>query len=167
MDTMKYVKAAIGVGIVSWGLAWLYKMVSPGGIANITFAFTPIDVNVGKQIAAGVDTSIAGKLLSTLGGVIPSGIAPYVILFGAAFLVLLAGHWMNSSFVKFGKTPNSKFAADLTLGALGIGLVAGYASPTIGYLGAAIALGIYYFIVAMAYNGLRKFGASEFLPTID
>lgn len=156
MDWKKLAWASAGVAGVSYGLSWAYGKFFAGGIANLTFAITPVDINVGKQIASGLDTSLAGKLLSYLGGNIPSGVQPVLMLLVAAFLVVLAGVFLNEQLFNIGKTANAKFAFELTLGSVAIGLIAGYLSPSIGAIGTAVSMLIYFVIVVAVYNLLRK-----------
>ena len=162
MDWIKNLKVALGVAVISWLLTWVYSFFK-GGIANITFA--AIDVNVGKQIASGLDTSLAGKLIGSMIGAVPAGLQTFILLFVSALAIVILGRWVNEQLGNQGKTPNTRFAFDLTIGAVLVGLVLGLISPSIGALGGVVALGIYFLIVAGVYSLLRNFGAQNFLPT--
>lgn len=166
MDYKKMFWASTGISLIVYLLAMAYKKFFPGGIANLAFAVTPVDINVGKQISSGLDTSIGGKILGYLGGAIPAGWEPFLLIFVTVFAVMLVGNWLNG-YIGLGKTPNSRFAFDLTLGAIGVGLVLGYMSPNIGAIGVAVAMGIYFLIVVMVYNLARKYipSADKILPT--
>lgn len=168
-DVMKLLRIALGVSIVSWLLTWVYaKFVPAKGLVTISFAV--VDVNVGNQIKAGFDTTLAGKLLSSMIGAVPVGIQTFVLLFVASLIVIAVGSWLNKQFGPFGKTENMRFAFDLTLGATLVGLIVGYLNQqgnplSIGWFGTGAAMLLYFAIVVAVYNGLRKLGLNEMLPT--
>ena len=176
MDWKKIAWSALGVAVISYLLSWLYnyaKVKVPAlanGIATVTFA--AVDVNVGSRISSGLDTSVAGKFLGAHLGAF-GGFQQWILLFISAFAIILVGMWINKG-LEMGKTENSKFAFELTFGAVAIGLVFGYMSSGAGGIaltapaaaaGTAFAYGIYFLIVAAIYSGLRNAGAKNVLPT--
>ena len=171
-DYNKLFKVSAAVGGTSWVLAWLYSKFAPGGIAKISFSVLPVDINVGNQIASGINTTLAGKVLGTLGGSIPASITTILTLLLAAAGVVFVGNFLDQQFGISGfvgaKTPNGKFAVKMGIGAALIGMIAGWMSPNIGTIGIVIAMVLYYLIVAIVYNLARKYlGADGFLPALD
>ena len=157
--------ASVGVAGISYGLGWLYKFF-PEGIANLSFS--AVEIPVREQIKAGFNTSLAGKLLGYLGGVIPPGgiIAALVTLFLAAFAVVWLGSFISEK-ITFGKTETVKFAVSMTLAAAVIGVALGYMSPAIGTLGTMLAMLIYFGIVSFVYVGARNIeGIKDFFPAL-
>jgi len=170
-DFMKILRVALGVSVIGWLLTWIYSMLpfAKNGIATISFA--AIDVNVGQQIQQGIDTSFAGKYIGSLIGSVPVGLQTLILLFVSALVIIGIGTWLNKQIGDFGKTPNTKFAVDMTIGAIVVGLIIGFMSgtstlrPSLAALGTTLALLIYFLIVAGVYNLLRNFGMKEVLPT--
>lgn len=170
-DLMRVLRVAFGVSVVGWLLTWIYSLLpfAKNGIATISFA--AIDVNVGQQIQQGIDTSFAGKYIGSLIGSVPVGLQTFILLFVSALAIIAIGTYLNKQFGDFGKTPNTKFAFDLTIGAIVVGLAVGFMSgtatlrPSLAALGSALALLIYFLIVAGVYNLLRNFGLANVLPT--
>ena len=171
MDINKTIKVSAAVAGTSWVLAWAYSKFAPGGIAKISFSVLPVDVNVGQQIASGINTTFAGKVLGVLGGSIPASISTIVTLLLAAAGVIFVGNFLDKQFGLSGfvgaKTPNTKFAVTMAVGAAVIGWVAGIMSPNVGTIGVVVAMVLYYLRVAVVYNLVKdKLGAS-FLPALD
>ena len=170
-DIMKMLRVALGVAAVSWLLTWFYSTLkfAQEGIATISFA--AVDVNVGKQISAGIDTSFAGKYVGSLIGSVPVGLQTFILLLVSAVIIVGVGTWINKQIGDFGKSENTKFAFDMAIGAIAIGLTVGFMAGTTGLkpnlaaLGTALATLIYFLIVAGAYSLLRNFGLREVLPT--
>jgi len=170
-DFIKMLRVALGVSVVGWLLTWLYSILpfAKNGIATISFA--AIDVNVGQQIQQGIDTSFAGKYIGSLIGSVPIGLQTFILLAVSALVIIGIGTWLNKQIGDFGKTPNTKFAFDMNIGAIVVGLVVGFMSgtatlkPSLAALGTALAVLIYFLIVAGVYNLLRNFGLKEVLPT--
>lgn len=166
MDWKKILYASLGVTAISWLLSWLYKYAQAkipaiaNGIATVTFA--AVDVNVGQRVVSGVDTSVAGKFLGAHLGAF-GGFQQIILLFISAIAIIVVGMYVNKLF-DLGKSENSKFAWELTLGAVAIGLVFGYLSPSLGYLGTAVAYGIYFLIVSGVYSLARNWGLKNALP---
>ena len=150
MDLKKSAWISVGVAGVSWGLSWIYSKWFAGGIAKISFAVLPVDINVGQQVASGVDTSLAGKLLGYLGGAIPSSFQAFAALFVASFLVVTLGMWLNEQ-AKLGKSPASKFAFSMAFGSLAVGAITGAFSPSIGWLVGAVTT-LFYFVIVDSFN---------------
>ncbi len=171
-DIMKMLRVALGISIISWLLTWLYSSLlkfMQGGIATISFS--AINVNVGERIKQGIGTSFAEKYIGSLLGSVPVGVQTLILLFVSALIIVSVGTWLNRQIGDFGKTPNTKFAFDLSIGSIVVGLLVGFASgtatlkPSLAALGTGLAVFIYFLIVAGAYNLLRNFGAKEILPT--
>lgn len=169
-DFMKMLKVALGVTIVSFILTWIYsKFVPAKGLVTISFAV--VDVNVGNQIRSGIDTTLAGKLLGSLIGSVPVGVQTFVLIFVASLIVIGIGSWLNRQLGgPYGKTENTRFAFDLTFGTIAVGLLVGWMNKagnplSIGAVGTALALFIYFIIVAGVYALLRNWGMKDFLPT--
>ncbi len=162
-DFKKIAMTALGVTGVSYGLGWLYNKFFAEGIATLTFS--AINVDVASQIKAGIDTSLGGKLLAYLKGVIPAGgtMSALLTLFVAAFIIVWLGGLVRDK-INYGKTDNAKFGFGMAIAAGLVGLVTGALSPSIGYLGAALALLIYYSVIALVYTGLRSTEFGKFLP---
>ena len=78
--------------------------------------------------------------------------------------------WLGSIIserINFGKTETAKFAIGMTLAAAVIGIVMGYMSPSIGAVGAMLAMLIYFGIVALVYIGARNIeGIKDFFPAL-
>lgn len=165
-DYKKIAIAAAGVTGISYALGWVYNKWFPEGLANLSFS--AVEIPVREQIKAGIDTSLSGKLLGYLGGVIPQGglVGALITLYVAAFLVVLLGSIISER-INFGKTETAKFAVGMTLAAAVIGVVMGYMSPSIGAVGAMIAMLIYFGIVALVYVGARSIdGIKDFFPAL-
>ena len=166
VDYKKVAWAAGGVTGISYVLGLAYAKFFPQGIGNLAFA--TVDIPVRQQIQSGIDTTIAGKLLSYLGGVIPQGglVGALIMLYVAAFVIVLAGALISER-ITFGKSPETRFAVGLTLAAVLGGLVLGTMSPSIGAAGVAVAMFIYFGLIALAYSGLRRLdGFKDFLPAL-
>ena len=164
VDYKKTAMAAVGVTAISYGLGWVYNKYFADGIATLTFS--AVDVNVASQVKAGIDTSLAGKLLGYLGGVIPVGgtMNALLTLFVASFLVVMLASFIADK-IAVGKTETTKFGVSMAVSAFVIGLVAGSVSPSIGSLGAGIAMLIYFGIVAFIYSALRNVdGLKDLVP---
>ncbi len=101
----------------------------------------------------------------------PVGLQTFILIFVTSLLIITFGGWFNRQIGDRGKTPNTKFAIELTIGSIALGLVVGLMSgtatlkPSLSALGTALAVFIYFLIVAGAYNLLRNFGLKEVLPT--
>lgn len=165
MEIKKVLLAAAGVAGISYLLGWVYKYF-PEGIANLSFS--AVEVPVRAQIKAGIDTSLAGKLLGYLGGVIPQdGIISAIIgLYVAAFLIVWLGSFISER-IDIGKTDTIRFAVGMTLAAGIIGVVMGYMSPSIGAVGTMLAMLIYFGIVSLAYASARNIeGLKDFFPVL-
>lgn len=166
MEWKKILSAAMGVALISLLLSWLYSMLKlkipalANGIATITFA--AVDVNVGNRIQSGVDTSVAGKFLGAHLGAF-GGFQQILLIFISAFAIILIGMWINK-FFDLGKTDNTRFAWELTLGAAAIGILFGYLSPNVSIIGTVVAYGIYFLIVSFVYAQVRNLGAKNVLP---
>lgn len=168
VDFKKAAKAAVGVTGIAYGLGFLYNKFFAGGIATLTFSVAPVDVNVKEAITQGIDTSLAGKVLSYLGGVIPSGgtIAALLTLFVASFLVVALAQFIAGS-INLGKSEAARFGMSMGISAAALGMIAGTMSPSIGSLGTGIAMLIYFGIIAFAYVQLRKVnGIRDFFPVM-
>ena len=164
-DFKKIALASAGVAAISYGLGWIYKFF-PEGLVNLSFS--AVEVPVREQIKSGFDTTIAGKLLSYLGGSIPQGgvIAALIMLYVAAFVVVWLGSFISER-INFGKTETVKFAVGMTLAAVILGIVVGTMSPTIGALGTMLAMLIYFGIVALVYVAARNIeGLKDFFPVV-
>lgn len=172
MDWKKIAWSALGVAVISYLLSWLYNLAKvkipalANGIATITFA--AVDVNVGQQILAGVDTSVAGKFLGAHLGAF-GGFQQWALLYISAIAIIVIGMWVNK-LTDLGKTENTRFAFELTLGAIILGLGFGSISPSISVskagaaIGTALAMLAYFAIVALVYAQIRNLGAKNVLP---
>ena len=167
----KILMASGGVTAISYGLSWIYNKYLPQGIANV--AFSAIDVPVKSQIQSGTNTSLAGKLLGYLGGVIPQGgwLAAAITLGLASFLVVWLASFISeklpAEILPLGKTDTIKFAVSMTLAAGIIGVVVGYMTLSIGTTGTALAMLIYFGIVSLVYAALRNIeGIKDFFPAL-
>lgn len=166
MDWKKIAWSALGVAVISYLLSWLYNLAKvkipalANGIATITFA--AVDVNVGQQIQSGVDTSVAGKFLGAHLGAF-GGFQQLALLYISAIAIIVIGMWANK-LTDLGKTENTRFAFELTLGAATIGLIFGYLSPSVKVIGTVVAYLIYFAIVAFVYAQVRNLGAKNVLP---
>lgn len=162
-DIKKIAMAAVGVGLISWLLGWLYKTYFKEGIANISFS--AVEIPVKAQIQSGVDTTLAGKLLGYLGGVIPQGgmVMALVTLYVAALIIVWLGSYISER-INLGKSENMKFALSMTLAAVLVGIVVGYMSPSIGSTGTAIAMLIYFGIISVIYSVARNIQGVRELP---
>ena len=155
VDYKKAAMAALGVGGIAYGLGLAYAKSFPQGIANLTFS--AVEVPVRAQIQAGIDTTLAGKLLSYLGGVIPQGgmWGALIYLFVASFLVVLGAMYIGDRLTVF-KSGNVRFGAGMAVTAGVIGLLLGSMSPSIGSAGVATAMFIYYVFIATLYGLARQ-----------
>lgn len=165
MENKKIAIAAAGVAGISYLLGWIYKYI-PDGIANLSFS--AIEIPVREQIKAGINTSLAGKLLGYLGGIIPQGgtIVALVTLYVAALIIVWLGSFISEK-VNLGKTETTKFAIGLTIAAGIIGIVMGYLSPSINSLGVAVAMLIYFGIISLVYVAARNIeGIKDWLPVL-
>ena len=147
VDYKKAAMAAAGVTGISYGLGLAYARFFPQGIGNI--AFSVVDIPVRQQIQSGIDTTLAGKLLSYLGGIIPQGglVGALLMLFVASFVIVLLGGYISER-INFGKSPETRFAVGLTLASVVIGALLGAWTPSIGAAGVAL-------------PGTFRFGASN------
>lgn len=165
VDLKKAAGAAVGVTAISYGLGWAYNKFIADGIATLTFS--AVDVNVASQIKAGVDTTLAGKLLAYMQGVIPSGgiWGALIMLYVASFLVVLIGGLIGER-IALGKTDVARFGIGMGLAAGVIGLIVGSMSVSVGAVGTALAMLIYFGIVALVYVNLRRIdGVRDLLPS--
>lgn len=168
VDWKKLLYASLGVTVISYLLSWLYTYARAkipalaDGIATVTFS--AVDVNVGKQVLSGIDTSLAGRFLGAHLGAF-GGFQQWILLFVSAAAIITIGMYVNKLF-DLGKSENSKFAFELTLGAAVLGVILGYASPTLGYFGTVLAMLIYFTIVAGIYSWARNLGAKNILPVV-
>jgi len=164
VDYKKSAMAAVGVTVISYGLGWVYSKYFADGIATLTFS--AVDVNIASQVKSGIDTSLAGKLLSYLGGVIPVGgtMNALLTLFVASFLVVVLASFIADK-ITVGKTETTRFGVSMAIAAGVIGLIVGSISPSVGSLGTGIAMLIYFSIIALIYSALSNVdGLKDFVP---
>lgn len=164
VDFKKAAYAALGVTGISYGLGWAYNKFIADGIATITFS--AVDVNVANQLKAGVDTTLAGKLLAYMQGVIPQGglWGALLMLFVASYIVVLIGAFIGER-IAFGKSDAGRFGIGMGLAAGAAGLFVGSMSVSVGAVGTGLAMLIYFSIVALVYVNLRKInGFGDILP---
>mgnify|MGYP001564335407 FL=1 len=153
-------KVGVGVGLISAGLSYLYGMVfKGGGFANVQFA--AIDVNVREQVTSGLDTGLASKVLGYMSGVIPTGgtLGALLTVAVAGLIVVLLGYLIRGFGAPDGSSQNMKLASTMFYGSLVGGFVLSYmngAGIALPQLGTAIAMVIYFSIVALVYNLLRE-----------
>lgn len=165
VDIKKAAMAAVGVTGISYLLGLGYSKFFADGIATITLS--AVDVNVAGQVKAGVDTTLAGKLVAYLGGIIPQDgiIGALIVLFVASFLVVLGGSWISER-INVGKTDTSRFAIGMAVAAGIIGIGVGSMSVSIGAIGTGLAMLVYYGIIAVVYMWLSRVdGIKNFMPT--
>ena len=165
VDIKKAAMAAVGVTGISYLLGLGYSKFFADGIATITLS--AVDVNVAGQVKAGVDTTLAGKLVAYLGGIIHQDgiIGALIVLFVASFLVVLGGSWISER-INVGKTDTSRFAIGMAVAAGIIGIGVGSMSVSIGAIGTGLAMLVYYGIIAVVYMWLSRVdGIKNFMPT--
>ncbi len=166
-------------GLIGWGLGRLYSVLIPeGGIAAAQFAIPklpllPLDINVQRQIIAGVDPSLAGRLLAVFGGgeitamfgLIMAVLAGIAIAFVGTFVVNAIKGVRTLSFLPTGKKPIGKITAIMVYGTLVSAVLVGWfdgavSVPTFGFVIASV---IYFLIIGWVYVGLRGLGLKQLL----
>src|SRR3990167_9058192 len=76
------------LGAVSLAVSWLLNFLKA---PTVNLTFSAVDINVRQQLVQGVDTSIGGKVINLISGLIPLGWQGVVSLFVTAFLIVLIG----------------------------------------------------------------------------
>jgi len=167
VDVKKVLLASAGVTVIGSGLSWLYARFAPAGIANVSFSILPVDINVKQQIVSGTDTTLGGKIVNLLQGYVPVGgwmEAALTIFLASLVIVLLAS--LISGWLTLGKSETSRFALSLAVSAGLVGAFLGKIAIGIGSLGLALAMILYYGIIATIYFLLREKTSvgKEYLP---
>ena len=164
-----------GLGVVSWALGGLYRMVllPSGGIATTTFSIPkipllPLNINVQQQITSGVNTDLASKLLQTLGGGAIPPLMGLTIALVAGIIVAFVGKFVVDAIkasklpLPVGNKPLGKITAVMVYGTLISTIVATFiggkgvvAIPAVGFVIASV---IYYLIVGWVYAAIRGLG---------
>ena len=169
IDYRQWGMVGVGVGIVSYVLAWVYSWIfGEAGAGSITFA--TLDVNVRQQITSGVDKSIGTQVLNLFGGNfngIAGGMfgAAIMAIIGAVLLVII-GRFVYE-YVPFGKTANTRLIAVLLYGSIIGGAIVSFwtgAAVKIPTVNAIVTMAIYFFIVALVYSGLSNTQFGRFFP---
>lgn len=171
VDYKKALYASVYITGIGYLLGLGYKAVFPNGLLNLSLKFSalPINVqaNVGQQIGSGIDTTLGGKLLSYLGGIIPIGgtLQALLTLLVASFLIVVLAAWLAERVSYFGKSETQKFGVGLAVSAFVIGLGVGTTTLTLGALGTGIAMLFYFGIIAVIYSYARTVdGIKDFFP---
>lgn len=156
LEIMNAGKTGLFVGVLGMAVVWLLKLVT--GVPHVIFAATVPDINVRAQLETGTATNIGDKLLSYLGGVLPTG-----NLAGGIIAVLLSSiviYIVGAQALRLITTRNYKPAASIALaGALGSLVTAAVLGPitgllTLSFLSIFLALLFYYLIIGYALTGL-------------
>lgn len=156
------VKLGAVVGLVSYVLALVFKIIP---IPKLIFAME--DINVRQQITTGIDTSVSGKLLSFMGGVIPEGFMGFLLVILAGIVLVIIGSLLVALF-KVKGSGIRKLWYTMILGAIVIALfVQGMSALKIGFISTLIAIVIYYLIVTIIVHLLAKKSAAikKLLPS--
>tara|TARA_Y100000310_G_scaffold345_2_gene426 strand:+ start:1077 stop:1625 length:549 start_codon:yes stop_codon:yes gene_type:complete len=170
MKIQKILSLGAGIGAVSWLLGRAYNFFIPeGGIATGAFSavelpLLPLDINVQQQIIGGVNTDVASRLLSTLGGGEIAVFAGLVMAVLAGIVVTAIGVYSVNAIkgVKIplptGRKSIGKITAIMVYGTLIGGFVLGLmgGGVAIPALGLVISLVIYYLIVGWVYGFLQR-----------
>ena len=168
------------VGLIGWGLGRIYNAIIPeGGIAAAQFAIPklpllPLDINVQQQIIAGVDPSLAGRLLAVFGGgqidILMGLVMAIIAGIAVAFVGMITINALEGAKIGLpvGKKPIGKITAIMVYGTLISAVLVGFLDqavsvPTLGFVIASI---IYFLIIGWVYVGLRGVGLKQ-LPLPD
>ena len=148
---MKDIRNALQLGLVFGAIAWILSFVVKAlnlPTANITLS--TLDINVREQIVQGVDSSAGGKVLSFLGGVVPSGLEGILTIFISSFLIVLVGTMLFNIVIRKRGSPQRNLTLIMLFGTVALSFVIpGMTDPALNlnFLGVLVALLIYYGIV--------------------
>jgi len=163
------------IGVLGWGIGRIYNAIIPeGGIAATQFAIpklplVPLNINVQQQIIAGVDPSLAGKLLSVFGGGQIDIFMGLVMALIAGITVAFVGQFVVDALkgakipLPVGRKPVGQITAIMVYGTLISSVLVGFfdggvSVPTIGFVIASV---IYFLIIGWVYVGLRGLGLKQ------
>lgn len=168
VNVQKLAQTGVVFGILALAISWLYSIVSPKGIANISFAFA--DIDVASALQSGVDTSLAARILSPLSGILPqTGVFMSLLGVGVAgLIVIVVGGYLYELIPYRAKSKQMKLMAFALYGSVAVGAVLAFMAGTItsmiswGYLQVIAGTAIAFLIVALVY----VFVANRFMPKI-
>jgi hypothetical protein len=174
VNNTRMVMLGLGIGSTSWLLSRLYGLfASDKALATVTFS--TLNVDVSKQISQGVSTDIVSKLLSMLSGGTVKVIPSLLMAIMAGIVLIYIGSWItnfirsNVKILPTGKKPIGKLVYVLFYGSVVGGLVMGWIGSTLNGLpaiGTALAMIIYYTIVAVVYGFIQQ-NLIKQLPSLE
>jgi len=172
MKVQKAFQIGVGVGVTSWILGMLLTLLGKSGITGLqsSFGIAPIAQGVKQNIQAGINTSLAAKIIGWLNGLPLFDFMGLLTLAVSGFLIVLIGSvlfdWLTNTFKAnfawFSKGPIRKMVSIATIGTIvsGFGVTIWSNSSISGVklpaFTAVLTMVLYFAIVAFVYGVIAK-----------